>query len=130
MPLAGAAAAPRFLAPPLHLPLGTALHHTPAPNRAPGVCCATGRPPDRSVPHPTMPAWPPRTPQNAKNVLREGALARFLDLVVWGHEHECIEEPWESVEAAGAFSVMQPGSSGACLAWPAGLPAALGRQRA
>lgn len=49
--------------------------------------------------------------QNAKNLLREGALARFLDLVVWGHEHECLAEPWESVE--GRFHVMQPGSSGA-----------------
>jgi double-strand break repair protein MRE11 len=55
-------------------------------------------------------------PQNAKNCLREGALARFLDIVVWGHEHECLADPWESVEAAGNFSVMQPGSSGgACL---------------
>ncbi|KAL4422894.1 hypothetical protein ABPG75_009091 [Micractinium tetrahymenae] len=49
--------------------------------------------------------------QNAKNCLREGALAKFLDLVVWGHEHECLADPWESAEAGGAFSVMQPGSS-------------------
>ena len=31
---------------------------------------------------------------SAKNTIREGYLARFLDLVVWGHEHECILEPW------------------------------------
>ncbi len=47
----------------------------------------------------------------AKNYVREGHLARFLDLVVWGHEHECLADPWESVEGAGAFSVLQPGSS-------------------
>ncbi|EFN51895.1 hypothetical protein CHLNCDRAFT_139495 [Chlorella variabilis] len=47
--------------------------------------------------------------QTAKNCLKEGALARFLDLVVWGHEHECLAEPWESVE--GRFHVVQPGSS-------------------
>jgi hypothetical protein len=28
----------------------------------------------------------------AKNCVREEYLADFLDLVVWGHEHECIEE--------------------------------------
>lgn len=49
--------------------------------------------------------------QGAKNVVREGHLARFLDLVVWGHEHECMGEPWRSAEAADAFSVLQPGSS-------------------
>lgn len=49
--------------------------------------------------------------QAAKNCVREGHLARFLDLVVWGHEHECLAEPWESVEGGGQFSVMQPGSS-------------------
>jgi double-strand break repair protein MRE11 len=49
--------------------------------------------------------------QAAKNCVREGHLARFLDLVVWGHEHECIADPWESIEGGGKFSVMQPGSS-------------------
>jgi double-strand break repair protein MRE11 len=49
--------------------------------------------------------------QAAKNCVREGHLARFLDLVVWGHEHECLADPWESVEGGGVFSVMQPGSS-------------------
>lgn len=34
--------------------------------------------------------------QNAKNCIREGYLARFLDFVIWGHEHECIPEPWVS----------------------------------
>ena len=37
--------------------------------------------------------------QNAKNCIREGYLARFLDFVIWGHEHECISEPWVSSHA-------------------------------
>ncbi|KAG7671414.1 hypothetical protein Ndes2526A_g02059 [Nannochloris sp. 'desiccata'] len=49
--------------------------------------------------------------QAAKNCVREGHLARFLDLIVWGHEHECLADPWESVEGGGDFSVLQPGSS-------------------
>lgn len=34
--------------------------------------------------------------QAAKNCLREGHLPQFLDLVVWGHEHECVADPWVS----------------------------------
>ncbi|KAL3143519.1 hypothetical protein ABBQ38_002323 [Trebouxia sp. C0009 RCD-2024] len=49
--------------------------------------------------------------QNAKNCIREGYLARFLDFVIWGHEHECIPEPWESTEAGCKFNIVQPGSS-------------------
>ena len=26
---------------------------------------------------------------------------------MWGHEHECLADPWESAEAGGAFSVMR-----------------------
>ena len=29
-----------------------------------------------------------------KDFMKEGFLPRFLDFVVWGHEHECISEPW------------------------------------
>ncbi|PSC71365.1 Double-strand break repair MRE11 [Micractinium conductrix] len=47
--------------------------------------------------------------QGAKNVLRETALPGFLDFIVWGHEHECLADPVESVN--GAFSLVQPGSS-------------------
>ena len=36
--------------------------------------------------------------QNAKNCIREGYLARVLDFVIWGHEHECIPEPWVSLQ--------------------------------
>lgn len=31
---------------------------------------------------------------SAKNCIREEWLARWLDVVIWGHEHECIQEPW------------------------------------
>lgn len=47
--------------------------------------------------------------QNAKNCIRESHLAKFLDIIIWGHEHECFQEAWESVE--GNFSVLQPGST-------------------
>ena len=30
--------------------------------------------------------------QSAKNLVKETHLARFLDYVIWGHEHECIPE--------------------------------------
>lgn len=30
----------------------------------------------------------------SKNTVKEEYLARFLDLVIWGHEHECILEDW------------------------------------
>lgn len=32
--------------------------------------------------------------QSAKNYVQEQHLASFLDIVVWGHEHECIQNPW------------------------------------
>jgi hypothetical protein len=31
--------------------------------------------------------------QGAKNAVREDYLPPFLDLVVWGHEHECLPDP-------------------------------------
>ena len=30
----------------------------------------------------------------SKNAIKPEYLARFLDLVIWGHEHECIPEAW------------------------------------
>lgn len=39
----------------------------------------------------------------------ENFLPEFLDLVVWGHEHECLIEPRLNPEMS--FHVMQPGSS-------------------
>ncbi|KAK9465749.1 Mre11 DNA-binding presumed domain-containing protein [Lipomyces arxii] len=41
--------------------------------------------------------------------LPETFLPHFLDLVVWGHEHECLIDPSENPETG--FHVMQPGSS-------------------
>jgi double-strand break repair protein MRE11 len=43
------------------------------------------------------------------NYLPENVLPRFLDLVIWGHEHECIINPRPNPEMG--FSVIQPGSS-------------------
>ncbi|KAH7054592.1 double-strand break repair protein mus-23 [Macrophomina phaseolina] len=41
--------------------------------------------------------------------LPESFLPDFLDLVVWGHEHECLIEP--TLNDKTGFHVMQPGSS-------------------
>jgi double-strand break repair protein MRE11 len=41
--------------------------------------------------------------------LPENFLPEFLDLVIWGHEHECLIEPRLNPEMQ--FHVMQPGSS-------------------
>lgn len=45
----------------------------------------------------------------ATGYLPENFLPEFLDLVVWGHEHECIIDPRYNPETS--FHVMQPGSS-------------------
>lgn len=50
-----------------------------------------------------------RTKHGPKNYLPEQFLDNFLDLVVWGHEHECrIDQEWNAEQA---FFVSQPGSS-------------------
>ena len=49
--------------------------------------------------------------QGAKNIVKESHLPRWLHMVIWGHEHECIVSPWKSHISGGAFSVLQPGSS-------------------
>jgi double-strand break repair protein MRE11 len=41
--------------------------------------------------------------------LPENFLPEFLDLVIWGHEHECLIDPRTNPETN--FKVMQPGSS-------------------
>jgi double-strand break repair protein MRE11 len=43
------------------------------------------------------------------NYLPENFLPNFLDLVIWGHEHECLIDPVRNPEMG--FQVMQPGSS-------------------
>ncbi|GMJ10227.1 ARABIDOPSIS MEIOTIC RECOMBINATION 11, MEIOTIC RECOMBINATION 11 [Hibiscus trionum] len=50
-----------------------------------------------------------RVKMNAKNAINERFLPRFLDFVVWGHEHECLIDPQE-VPGMG-FHITQPGSS-------------------
>ncbi|KAK8691257.1 hypothetical protein V6N13_074774 [Hibiscus sabdariffa] len=50
-----------------------------------------------------------RVKMNPKNAINERFLPRFLDFIVWGHEHECLIEPQE-VPGMG-FHITQPGSS-------------------
>ncbi|TXG67154.1 hypothetical protein EZV62_008429 [Acer yangbiense] len=50
-----------------------------------------------------------RVKTNPKNAINEHFLPRFLDFVVWGHEHECLVDPQE-VHGMG-FHITQPGSS-------------------
>lgn len=47
--------------------------------------------------------------RGAKNCVQESMIPEFMDLVVWGHEHECLINPSES--AVGTFRIIQPGSS-------------------
>ncbi|CAM6076338.1 unnamed protein product [Sphagnum tenellum] len=50
-----------------------------------------------------------RVKTNPKNAINEHFLARFLDFVIWGHEHECLIDPQEVLGMD--FHVTQPGSS-------------------
>lgn len=56
-------------------------------------------------------------PHTATSYLPENFLPEFLDLVVWGHEHECLINPKYNSEMN--FHVMQPGSSVATSLCPA-----------
>ena len=50
-----------------------------------------------------------RAKHGETNYIPEEFLPDFLDLVVWGHEHECIVDPvWNGRKS---FYVTQPGSS-------------------
>ncbi|XP_066929517.1 double-strand break repair protein MRE11-like [Clytia hemisphaerica] len=51
-----------------------------------------------------------RAKHGPKNHIPESFLDEFLDLVVWGHEHECLITPVAS-ESGKNFFVTQPGSS-------------------
>jgi double-strand break repair protein MRE11 len=46
---------------------------------------------------------------SSKNGIPESFLHDFLDLVIWGHEHECLVKPQYNSERG--FYVSQPGSS-------------------
>ncbi|XP_062191206.1 double-strand break repair protein MRE11-like [Phragmites australis] len=50
-----------------------------------------------------------RAKGSPNNGISEHLLPRFLDLVIWGHEHECLIDPQE-VPGMG-FHITQPGSS-------------------
>ena len=52
-----------------------------------------------------------------KGYLPENFLPDFLDLVIWGHEHECLIDPSHNPETN--FAVIQPGSSIATSLMPA-----------
>ena len=47
--------------------------------------------------------------RGTKNCIKEDMIPEWIDLVCWGHEHECDIEPNESV--VGTFRISQPGSS-------------------
>ena len=47
--------------------------------------------------------------RGSKNCVHESMIPEWMDLVVWGHEHECLIDPTESV--VGTFRISQPGSS-------------------
>ncbi|XP_065316935.1 double-strand break repair protein MRE11-like isoform X2 [Gordionus sp. m RMFG-2023] len=50
-----------------------------------------------------------RTKHGPTNYIPEHFLEDFLDLVIWGHEHECLIDPQWNAEKS--FFVSQPGSS-------------------
>lgn len=48
-----------------------------------------------------------RVDRGMTKYLAEEALPEFLDLVIWGHEHECrLKEEWSPIQE---FHVTQPG---------------------
>ncbi|XP_050701729.1 double-strand break repair protein MRE11-like [Eriocheir sinensis] len=49
-----------------------------------------------------------RAKRGPSNYLPESFLDPFIDLVIWGHEHDCIQEPKQSSQN---FHILQPGSS-------------------
>ena len=53
--------------------------------------------------------WVHSVAHTEKGYLPEAFLPEFLDLVIWGHEHECLIDPIYNPEMN--FHVMQPGSS-------------------
>ncbi|KAL7528019.1 hypothetical protein ACHAXR_002675, partial [Thalassiosira sp. AJA248-18] len=47
--------------------------------------------------------------RGSKNCVHESMIPEWMDLVVWGHEHECLINASESL--VGTFRITQPGSS-------------------
>lgn len=50
-----------------------------------------------------------RVPHGPTNYLPEAFISDIIDLVFWGHEHECLIDPVKNVQQE--FYVSQPGSS-------------------
>jgi len=47
--------------------------------------------------------------RGSKNCVHESMIPDWMDLVIWGHEHECLIDPMESL--VGTFRISQPGST-------------------
>ena len=52
-----------------------------------------------------------RSKHGSTNYIPEKFLADFLNLVIWGHEHECIIDPKNAEDPDLTFYISQPGSS-------------------
>jgi double-strand break repair protein MRE11 len=50
-----------------------------------------------------------RVPHGPTNYLPEAFISDIIDLVFWGHEHECLIDPVKNIQQE--FYVSQPGSS-------------------
>lgn len=50
-----------------------------------------------------------RVDRGPKRYISESYIPEFIDLLIWGHEHDCLIEPYKNVEKG--FFVIQPGSS-------------------
>ena len=50
-----------------------------------------------------------RVAHSPKNYVHESMLDSFLELVIWGHEHECLVTPQQST--ISDYYITQPGSS-------------------
>lgn len=52
-----------------------------------------------------------RSKHGLTNYIPDKFLDNFLDLVIWGHEHECIIDPKNAEDPDLRFYISQPGSS-------------------
>ena len=52
-----------------------------------------------------------RSKHGVTNYIPEKFLDDFLDLIIWGHEHECIIDPKNAEDPNLSFYISQPGSS-------------------
>jgi double-strand break repair protein MRE11 len=52
-----------------------------------------------------------RSAHSPKNCIQEVFLESWLDMVIWGHEHECLINATKAAHAGSNFFISQPGSS-------------------